>query len=115
MPLFIISCCGTQFISTFWRESNDELATQLTFSTTFHPQKDRQSWNTIQVLEDMLRACVIGFGGHWDKFLSLCELTYNNCYHSSIIMEVFEVLYGRGCRSPIGWFEVGDVTPLGVE
>ncbi|WMV32693.1 hypothetical protein MTR67_026078 [Solanum verrucosum] len=56
----------------------------------------------------MLRACVIDFGGHWDKF------SYNNSYHSSIDMAPFEALYGRGCRSPIRWFEDVDVKPLGV-
>ncbi|WMV34339.1 hypothetical protein MTR67_027724 [Solanum verrucosum] len=60
----------------------DELGKQLTFSTSFHPQTDRQSERTIQVLEDMLRACVIDFGGHWDKLLPLCEFSYNNSYHS---------------------------------
>ena len=67
------------------------------------------------MLEDMLRACVIDFGGHWDKFLPLCEFSYNNSYHSSIDMAPFEELYGRGCRLPIGWFETGDVKPLGVD
>ncbi|WMV57971.1 hypothetical protein MTR67_051356, partial [Solanum verrucosum] len=74
-----------------------------------------QSEKTIQVLEDTLRACVLDFGGHWDKFLPLCEFSYNNSYHSSIYMTPFETLYGRGCRSPIGWFEAGDVKPLGVD
>ncbi|WMV09502.1 hypothetical protein MTR67_002887 [Solanum verrucosum] len=53
----------------------------------------------------MLRACVIDFGGHWDKFLLLCEFSYNNSYHSSIDMAPFEALYMRGYRSLIGWFE----------
>ncbi|WMV20191.1 hypothetical protein MTR67_013576 [Solanum verrucosum] len=76
---------------------------------------DGQSRRTIQVLEDMLRACVIYFGGYWDKFLPLCEFSYNNSYHFIIDMAPFEALYERGCRSPIGWFEAGDVKPLEVE
>ncbi|WMV59126.1 hypothetical protein MTR67_052511 [Solanum verrucosum] len=63
----------------------------------------------------MLRACVIDFGGHWDKFLPLCEFAYNNIYHSSIDMAPFKAVYGRGCKSPIGWFEAGDVKPLGAD
>ncbi|WMV32712.1 hypothetical protein MTR67_026097, partial [Solanum verrucosum] len=51
----------------------------------------------------MLRAFVIDFGGHWDQFLPLVEFPYNNSYHSSIEMAPFEALYGRRCRSPIGW------------
>ncbi|WMV38359.1 hypothetical protein MTR67_031744 [Solanum verrucosum] len=86
----------------------------LTKSTHFIPT-NRQSERTIQVLEDMLKVCVIDFGGHWDKFIPLCDFSYNNSYHSSIDMAPFEVLYGRGNRSPIRWFEVGDVKPLGVD
>ncbi|WMV18915.1 hypothetical protein MTR67_012300, partial [Solanum verrucosum] len=61
------------------------------------------------------RACVIDFGEHWDKFLPLCEFSYNNSYHFSINMTPFEALCGRGCRSPIEWFKAGDVKPLGVD
>ncbi|WMV50946.1 hypothetical protein MTR67_044331 [Solanum verrucosum] len=64
VTLSVISDRGTQFTSKFWRKLHDELGTQLTFSTAFHPQTDGQSERTIQVLEDMLRAYVIDFGGH---------------------------------------------------
>ena len=84
---------------------HDELSTQLTFSTMFHPKMDGQSKRTIQVLEDMLRVCVIDFGG----------FSYNNSYHSNIDMAPFEALYGRVFRSSIGLFEVLDVKPLGVD
>ena len=59
-------------------------------STTFHPQTDGQSERTIQVLKDMLRACVINFGARWDQHLPLAEFAYNNSYHSSIQMAPFE-------------------------
>ena len=36
---------------------------QLTISTAFHPQIDGQLGRTIQVLEDMLRACVLDIKG----------------------------------------------------
>ena len=39
--------------------------------------------------------------------MTLVEFSYNNSYHSSIPMAPFEALYGRRCRSQIGWFEVG--------
>ncbi|WMV49563.1 hypothetical protein MTR67_042948 [Solanum verrucosum] len=42
VPLSIISDRGTQFTFKFWRKLHDELGTQLTFSTTFHPQTDGQ-------------------------------------------------------------------------
>ncbi|GKA63199.1 putative reverse transcriptase domain-containing protein [Tanacetum coccineum] len=77
-------------------------------STTYHPQTDGQSELTIQTLEDMPRACVIDFGGSWDTHLPLSEFSYNNSYHSSIRCAPFEALYGRKCRSPILWAEIGE-------
>ncbi|GJT80096.1 putative reverse transcriptase domain-containing protein [Tanacetum coccineum] len=73
------------------------------------------SERTIQTLEDMLRACVIDFGSGWDKHLPLAEFSYNNSYHASIKVAPFEALYGRKCRSPICWSEVGDAQLTGPE
>ncbi|XP_070007505.1 uncharacterized protein [Nicotiana sylvestris] len=83
-------------------------------STAFHPQTDGQSERTVQILEDMLRAYVIDFGGQWDQFLTLAEFAYNNSYQSSIEMALFEALYGRRCHSPIGWFEPGEAKLYGT-
>ncbi|WMV18783.1 hypothetical protein MTR67_012168 [Solanum verrucosum] len=85
--------------------------TRLDLSTVFHPQTDGQSERTIQGPKDMLRACVIDFGGHWNQFLPLAEFSYNNSYYSSIGMAPFEALYGKRCRSPIGWFDAFEMRP----
>ena len=66
-------------------------------------------------MEDMLRAKVIDFGGQWDQHLPLMEFAYNNSYHSSIRMAYFETLYRRKCKSPVGWFEVGETKLLGPD
>ncbi|KAK1411670.1 hypothetical protein QVD17_38227 [Tagetes erecta] len=63
----------------------------------------------------MLRACVIDFGGNWESHLALVEFSYNNSYHSSIDMAPFEALYGRKCRSPICWTEIGEAQITGPE
>ncbi|EOY03078.1 Retrotransposon protein, putative [Theobroma cacao] len=91
----------------------EPLGTKLDFSTTFHPQTDGQSEQTIQTLEDMLRACVIDLGVRWEQYLPLVEFAYNNSFQTSIQMAPFEALYGRRCRSPIGWLEVGERKLLG--
>ena len=91
------------------------LGTRLDLSTAYHPQTDGQSEWTIQTLEDMLRACVIDFGGSWDTHLPLVEFSYNNSYHSSINMAPFEALYGPKCRSPICWHEIGEAQITGPE
>ena len=107
IPLSIISDRGAQFSSHFWRSFQKSLGSQVKLRTTFHPQTAGQVERTIQILEDMLRACVIDFRGSWDDHLPLIEFSYNNSYRSNIRMEPFEELYGRRCRSPFGWFEVG--------
>nr|GFB51160.1 putative reverse transcriptase domain-containing protein [Tanacetum cinerariifolium] len=76
-------------------------------------ETDGQSKRTIQTLEDMLRACVIDFGNGWERHLPLVEFSYNNSYHASIKAAPFEALYGRKCRSPICWAEVGDAQLTG--
>ena len=81
---------------------------QLDFSTAYHPQTDGLTERTIQTLEDMLRMCVLDLKQDWDQYLSLVEFAYNNSYHSSIGMPPYEALYGRKCRSPLCWTEVGE-------
>ena len=66
-----------------------------------HPQTDGQSEQTIQTLEDVLRAGALDFPGSWAKKVSLMEFAYNNSYHQTLGMPPFEALYGRKCRSPI--------------
>ena len=61
----------------------------------------------------MSRAWVIYFKGSWDDHLPLIEIAYNNSYHSCIHIAPFEALYGCRCRSPIGWFEVGEAALIG--
>ncbi|GJS72245.1 putative reverse transcriptase domain-containing protein [Tanacetum coccineum] len=105
VPISIISDRDSRFTSRFWQSMQEALGTRLDMSTAYHPQTDGQSERTIQTLEDMLRACVLDFGGSWDVHLLLVEFSYNNSYHSSVRCAPFEALYGRKCRSPIMWAE----------
>ncbi|GJS53137.1 putative reverse transcriptase domain-containing protein [Tanacetum coccineum] len=115
VPVSIISDRDPRFASRFWRSLQKSLGTNLDMSTAYHPETDGQSERTIQTLEDMLRACVIDFGSGWDKHLPLAEFSYNNSYHASIKAAPFEALYGRKCRSPVCWSEVGDAQLTGPE
>ena len=63
VPVSIVSDRGSTFTLVFWQELHKALGTRLDFSITFHPQTDGQSERTIQTLEDMLRMCVMDFGG----------------------------------------------------
>ncbi|GJT23707.1 putative reverse transcriptase domain-containing protein [Tanacetum coccineum] len=115
VPVSIISDRDPRFTSRFWRSFQKSLGINLDMSTAYHPKTDGQSERIIQTLEDMLRACVIDFGSGWDKHLPLAEFSYNNSYHASIKAAPFEALYGRKCRSPVCWSEVGDAQLTGPE
>ncbi|GJY40156.1 putative reverse transcriptase domain-containing protein [Tanacetum coccineum] len=115
VPISIISDRDSRFTSRFWQSMQEALRTRLDMSTAYHPQTDRQGERTIQTLEDMLRARVLDFGGSWDVHLPLVEFSYNNSYHSSVRCASFEALYGRKCRSPIMWAEIGEGQLIGPE
>ncbi|GJS35204.1 putative reverse transcriptase domain-containing protein [Tanacetum coccineum] len=115
IPLLIICDHDPRFTSNFWRSLQNALGTSLDMSIVYHPQIDRQSERTIQTLEDMLRACAIDFGKGWVNHLPLVEFSYNNSYHASIKAAPFEAFYGRKCRSPVCWAEVGEVQLTGPE
>ncbi|KAK8659969.1 hypothetical protein V6N13_030159 [Hibiscus sabdariffa] len=108
VPTSIVSDKDPKFTSRFWKSLQKALGTRLNLSTAFHPQTDGQSEMVIQILEDMLRVCVIDFGRNWEKGIPLIEFTYNNSYQTSIHMAPFEALYGRRCRTPICWSELGE-------
>ncbi|GJY84207.1 reverse transcriptase domain-containing protein [Tanacetum coccineum] len=102
-------------LAWFWHTMQKALGTRLDMSMGYHPWTDGKSERTIQTLEDILRACVINFGGSWNIHLPLAEFSYNNSYHSSIRCAPFEALYGRKCRSPVLWTEIGDIRLIGPE
>jgi hypothetical protein len=114
-PVSIVSDRDARFTSAFWQSFQREMGSQVNLSTAYHPQTDGQSERTIQTLEDMLRACALDFGGSWEDHLPLVEFAYNNSYHSSIEAAPYEVLYGRKCRTPLCWNEVGERQLVGPE
>ena len=99
----------------FWKSFQKDIGTQLTMSTTFHPQTDGQSERTIRVLEDMLRACVFDYKGSWEEHFPLVKFAYYNSYQASIEMSPYEALYGRPCRSQLCWTEVGESSITGPD
>ena len=115
VPLSIVSDRDPRFASEFWQSLQQNLGTRVNLSTAYHPQTDGQSERTIQTLEDMLRACILEYGGSWDSHLPLIEFAYNNSYHSSIGMPPYEMLYGRRCRTPTCWLEAGEKLFAGPE
>ncbi|KAL4323589.1 hypothetical protein GQ457_11G020340 [Hibiscus cannabinus] len=115
VPTSIISDRDPRFTSGFWEAFQTALGTKLHLSTAFHPQTDGQSERIIQVLEDMLRCCIIDFKGSWEEHLPLVEFAYNNSFQASIRMAPFEALYGRKCRTPLCWMELSENKFVGPE
>ena len=95
----------SELTSTFWRALQEGLDTCVHLSIKFHPQTDGQSKHSIQVIEDILWAFVMGFEGQWDQFLNLVVFGYNKSYRSSIQIAPFEPLFCWPCLSLLSWFE----------
>ncbi|GJX26830.1 putative reverse transcriptase domain-containing protein [Tanacetum coccineum] len=111
----------------WWPNMKAEIATyvivdRLTKSAHFLPMKETDSMDnmTRQYLKDVVSrhgvpVSIISDRDSWDRHLPLVEFSYNNSYHTSIKAAPFEDLYGRKCRSPICWAEVGDAQLTGPE
>jgi transposase InsO family protein len=75
VPKKIVSDRGTQFTSRFWENLHEVMDTRLNFSSAYHPQTDGQTERVNQILEDMLRACVLKDRKSWDTCLMQIFLT----------------------------------------
>ena len=71
VPVSIVLDRDPRFTTHFWKSFQKAIGTRLTMSTSFHPQKNGQSEMTIQMLEGMLRACVLDHKGSWEEHLPL--------------------------------------------
>jgi hypothetical protein len=112
-PRSIVSDRGPQFVAKFWQSFHKLMGTTLNYSTAFHTQTDGQTERVNQVLEDMLRVCALTYGTDWEGSLPFAGFSYNNNYQASLRMAPFEALYGRRCRTPLAWSEVGERTLFG--
>ncbi|KAG8500640.1 hypothetical protein CXB51_002642 [Gossypium anomalum] len=101
---------SAHFIPVRTNYSLDKLAEMYVSQIT-----DGQSERIIQILEDMLRCCILEFSGSWERYLPLVEFAYNNSFQSSIKMAPYEALYGRKCRIPLFWTELSESKIFGVD
>jgi hypothetical protein len=87
----------------------------LNFSTAYHPKSDGQTEMVNQVIDDMLRMYVMDKPSKWKDYLHLVEFAYNNGYQTSLKMNPFEALYGRGCNTPVIWDNPADREVIGPD
>ncbi|GKD90865.1 putative reverse transcriptase domain-containing protein [Tanacetum coccineum] len=114
VPVSIISDRDGRFTSHLWQAFHKALGTRLDMIRATTPDR----WSderTIQTARRYASTCVMDFGGSWDTHLPLIEFSYNNSYRTSIKCAPFEALYGRKCRSPVIWTEVGEIQLIGPE
>ncbi|KAJ9558815.1 LOW QUALITY PROTEIN: hypothetical protein OSB04_013429 [Centaurea solstitialis] len=105
VPVTVISDRDVRFTSRFWSKFHEELGTKLQFSTTFHPQTDERK--DYRDSRGHASGMCVRFRRQLGSHLPLVEFSYNNSFHASIGMPPYEMLYGRRCRTPICWGEVG--------
>lgn len=113
IPQLITSDRGSIFTFRFWDSFQQAMGTKIRFSTAFHPQTNGQVERVNQILEDMLRVCVISYGMKWEDCLSLAKFSYNNSFQESSGKAPFEILYGIKCHTPLNWYETGERQLLG--
>ena len=88
IPKTIISDHGAQFIARFGEQFPAALGRQLIRSSAYYPQTNGQTERINQILEDMLRACVLSYSKKWDECLPLAEFSYNNSYQESVFLQI---------------------------
>jgi hypothetical protein len=92
-----------KFTSNFWKGLFNGFATNLNFSTTYHPESNGQTKRVNQVIENMLRMSVMDKPSKWEEYLHLVEFFYKSGYQASLKMSPFEALYGRSCNTSVSW------------
>jgi hypothetical protein len=96
MPIELVPDRDPRFTAKFWQCVFRQLGTQLSMSTSDHPQTDGQTERVYRVLEEILRSFVHSFQS-WREFLPLAEFAINNSVHASTGHTPFFV---NGLRHP---------------
>nr|GEY47739.1 reverse transcriptase domain-containing protein [Tanacetum cinerariifolium] len=121
------------FVTKLPRTSNRHdtiwvIVNRLTKSVHFIPTRETESMDTLTWLyikeiisrHGVPTSIILDRDSHftsrfWQSLQKALEFSYNNSYHASIKAAPFEALYGRKCRSPVCWAEVGDTKITGPE
>jgi hypothetical protein len=94
LPQNIVSDRDSRFIDTFLRDLFRLVGTELTPSTSYHPQTDGKTEIVNKWVDGYLRNYVSGQQRAWVRWLHLGEHCYNTTFHMSIGMTPFRALYG---------------------
>jgi len=113
VPVSIVLDQDPKFISCLWTSIRHALET-IKSEYCFSSSVKCTIWKE-DPMKDLLRACILEFGGTWKDHLPLVKFTYNNNYHTTVGMTSYKALYGKRCWTPVCWEEVGDTKEIGLE
>jgi hypothetical protein len=116
-PKSIVSDRDTKFVGHFWRTLWKKLGTELSFSSTYHPQTDGQTEVVNQSLGNLLRSLVTEHHSQWDQILSQAEFAYNDSPNRSTGKSPFQIVYGMNPRgvSELRDLEKNEFRSVGAE
>jgi transposase InsO family protein len=115
VPKEIVSERDPKFTSNFWKGLFKGFGTNLNLSTTYHPESNGKIERKNRVIENMLRMYVMDHPSKWEYYIHLVEFSYNNGYHSSLKMSLFEALYGKKCNTLVSWDNPTDRVVVGPD
>uniref|UniRef100_A0A3Q3B2I2 Gypsy retrotransposon integrase-like protein 1 n=1 Tax=Kryptolebias marmoratus TaxID=37003 RepID=A0A3Q3B2I2_KRYMA len=94
LPSDIVSDRGPQFVSCFWREFCGQLGIQVSLSSGFHPQTDRQTERCNQEVESKLRMLCEQYPTKWSSALPWVEHALNSLPSSATGLSPFHTVFG---------------------
>jgi hypothetical protein len=113
VPKTIVSDQDPKFTSIFWKGLFKGFGTNLNFSTTYHLETNEKTKRINRIIEDMLRMYAMDKPSRWEDYLHLVQTAYNNGYHESFKMSLFEAMYDIKCNMSVGWDNPTDKVVIG--
>jgi len=95
LPKRVVSDRGPQFVALFTKELYRLLGIQISSSTAWHPQIDRQTEHVNQELDQFLHLFVNKRQDNWYDLLPIAEFQHNNHVHSAMQQPPFLLDTGR--------------------
>ncbi|KAK2984115.1 hypothetical protein RJ640_025442 [Escallonia rubra] len=88
----IVSDRDSCFIGNFWTELFKLFGSQLSMSSSYHPESDGQIERFNSMLEEYLCHFVNATQKNWVKLLDVAQLCFNSCKSSSTGKRAFEIM-----------------------
>ena len=101
IPRTMVSDCDTKFLSHFWLTLWRKMGTRLNFSSSSHPQTDRQTEVTNRTVGTLLHALITKKPTQWEELLPHANFAYYRVPHKTTGLSPFAIVYGCNPLTPI--------------